>query len=185
RIDFWSKIQTEENKDRKLFIEVLKTEEENKFIRSDYAYEQYTRTETINGEEVVTPMATVYIIGFEVKDIKTPCLALVTKIEDGILNKTIKVLSLRESFGHTIFVIQTKRVNDKDCKTTLNELLSIFKQDHFAWENTEIGKYYLHQSENAEMQYIIDELHGMIMNPDIRKEIETEEKAIRAQHSEK
>ncbi|MDR2407373.1 MAG: hypothetical protein LBE13_04575, partial [Bacteroidales bacterium] len=121
---------------------------------------------------------------FEVKDIKTPCLALITEFEDGILGTT-KVLSLRESFGHTTFVIQTKRIDDKDCKNALEELLSIFKQDHFAWENTKTGKYYLHQPTNPEMQYIIDELHEMIVNSDIRKEIETEENALHAQHSKK
>jgi hypothetical protein len=180
RIDFWGKIQTDENKDRKLFIEVLKTEDENKFIKSDYLYEKYTRTEMLNGSEVITPMATVYIIGFEIKKIETPCLALTTEFRDEILGEKI-VLSLREPFGHTTFVIQTKKINDDDCKNPLDELLSIFKQDHFAWENTKSGKYYLRQVDNPEMKYIIDELHEIALNPDIRQEIETEEKALCSQ----
>jgi hypothetical protein len=178
RIDFWGRIQTEENKDRKLFIEVIKTEKEKNYIKSGYLNERFTRTEWIDGKEVLTPMAIVYILGFEIKNIKYPCIVISTEVQDAFLKETIKSLSLRDPFGLTNFIIQTKRVNDENCKMPLEELLSLFKQDHFAWENTKSGKYYLHQSEDPEMQYLLNELHEMIVNPDIRKEIETEEKIL-------
>ena len=77
-----------------------------------------------------------------------------------------------EKHTHNSYVIQTKKITDERYSTKLDKLLSVFEQKNFAYENSEIGKFYSHPSEEEDIQAITSLLNKMIVDPKERAEIE-------------
>jgi hypothetical protein len=95
------------------------------------------------------------------------------------------VLNIKASFienlTHNSYVIQAERITDDDYRTRLDKLLSIFEQANFVKEDSSMGKQYLHQSNDEDINIITSILHEIICDPEERKKLEMEEEAMRIQ----
>jgi hypothetical protein len=181
RIDFMATILTKKGKQRKILIEVQKSWDESDIMRfRNYLGEQYQRKEKINGKYVVLPITTIYILGFNLKEIESACIRVKRKYEDMLKKKRIKEKSaFIEKLTHDSYVIQTGKITDERCSTKLEKLLSVFEQNHFIKENSEIEKCYPHQQDDEDIQFITSILYEMVADPREREEIEKEAEAMR------
>ncbi|MDR0688095.1 MAG: hypothetical protein LBF55_05335, partial [Prevotellaceae bacterium] len=84
-----------------------------------------------------------------------------------------------ESLTHDSYIIQAERITDKRYSTQLDKLLSLFEQNHFLYEGSEVSKQYRVQSYDDDIQLITSVLHEMVADPKEREEIEKEAEAIR------
>jgi hypothetical protein len=181
RLDFMATIKTKQGENKKILIEVQKSWDESDLTRfRSYLGEQYTRTEIIDGQETVLPIIVIYVLGFNLEGVpyaSLRCGRFFTELQgENIVSVKSKFI---ECTNHDSYIIQTKRIKDARCRSRLDELLSLFEQDHFIWEKTEIGKEYLHQSEDEDIQLITSVLQEMIADPKEREEIEKEAEALR------
>ena len=181
RLDFMATIKTKQGENKKILIEVQKSWDESDLTRfRSYLGEQYTRTEIIDGQETVLPIIVIYVLGFNLEGVpyaSLRCGRFFTELqEENIVSVKSKFI---ECTNHDSYIIQTKRIKDARCRSRLDELLSLFEQNHFIWEKTEIGKEYLHQSEDEDIQLMTSVLQEMIADPKERKEIEKEAEALR------
>jgi hypothetical protein len=177
RIDFMATIITKKGEQKKILIEVQKSWDESDIMRfRNYLGEQYKRRE--KGE--VLPITTIYILGFKLKGIKSPCIKVDRSYIDMIRKKPIAArAAFIEKLTHNSYVIQTGRITDKRCSTKLEQLLSLFEQNHFVKENSEVEKLYPHQSNDEDIQFITSVLYEMVADPKERKKIEDEVEALR------
>ena len=181
RLDFMATIKTKQGKYKKILIEVQKSWDESDITRfRNYLGEQYKRKEIIDGQETVLPIIVIYILGFNLEGVpyaSLRCNHFCTDMQEE------DIVSVKSKFidctTHDSYIIQTGRIKDARCRNRLDELLSLFEQNHFVWENTEIGKEYLHQSEDEDIQLITSVLQEIIANPKEREEIEKEAEALR------
>ncbi|MDR3366888.1 MAG: hypothetical protein LBO71_07985 [Prevotellaceae bacterium] len=181
RIDFMATIETAQGEQKKILIEVQKSHDEDDLIRfRSYLGEQYKKLDRVNGVEIVLPITTIYILGFNLADISSPCVKVERTYVDMIHKKRIEVKApFIEKLTHNSYVIQAKRITDERCSTKLDRLLSLFEQAHFISAESKIGKQYLHPSGDEEIQFITSLLHEIIADPKEREEIEKEEEALR------
>jgi hypothetical protein len=182
RIDFMATIKTEKGKYRKILIEVQKSWDEDDLMRfRNYLGEQYKKKDIVNGKEVALPITTIYILGFNLAGIETACMRVKRNYEDMLEdNKPMAVESpFVESLTHDSYIIQTKRITDRRYTTNLDKLLSIFEQNHFFIDGSEVSKHYKMQSEDENIKLITDVLFEMIANQKEREEIEKEAEALR------
>jgi hypothetical protein len=84
-----------------------------------------------------------------------------------------------ENLTHDSYVIQACRITDVRYVTNLDKLLSIFEQKYFIVQGSEARKEYPYHPEDENMKLITDILYEMGANPEERKEIESEEEALR------
>ena len=182
RIDFMAHIVTETGETKKILIEVQKAFEEADLMRfRNYLAEQYKKIDKINGVDVVLPITTIYIVGFPLEGIESPCIKVERKYIDMVKNEPITTTTpFIEKLSHNSYVIQTKKITDERYSTKLDKLLSIFEQKHFVHTSSDIEKYYYHPTDKEEdMQLITSLLSKMIVDPKEREEIEKEEEALR------
>jgi hypothetical protein len=181
RIDFMATIETKEGNRQKILIEVQKSWDEEDVMRfRNYLAEQYRKVDKIDGEEVVLPITTIYILGGKLAGISSPCIKIERTYKDMIRETAIDVKSpFVEKLTHDSFVIQAQRIVDDRYATKLNELLSLFEQAHFLEEDSEISKQYVYKSDDEDIHFITTVLHEMVADPQEREEIEKEEEALR------
>ncbi|MDR2814387.1 MAG: hypothetical protein LBB79_07015 [Prevotellaceae bacterium] len=181
RIDFMATIETSQGEQKKVLIEVQKSHDEDDLMRfRSYLGEQYKKIDKVNGVEIVLPITTIYVLGFNLADINSPCVRVERVYVDMINKESIAARApFIEKLTHNSYVIQAKRITDKRCSTRLDKLLSLFEQDHFVSAESKIGKQYLRPSDDEEIQFITSLLHEIIADPKDREEIEKEEEAMR------
>jgi hypothetical protein len=181
RIDFMATIKTEEGRHRKILIEVQKSWDEDDLMRfRNYLGEQYKKKEKIDGTEIALPITTIYILGFKLAGIESACIRVSRSYEDLIEGKKIEARSpFIESLTHDSYIIQAERITNKRYSTQLDKLLSLFEQNHFLYEGSEVSKQYRVQSYDDDIQLITSVLHEMVADPKEREEIEKEAEAIR------
>jgi hypothetical protein len=183
RMDFMATIQTKEGEHKKILIEVQKSRDVEDLMRfRNYLAQQYTKIDKVNGVKIVLPITTIYFLGFNLPETNCPCI----KVDRKYINmKTKKVLDIKASFienlTHNSYVIQAERITDDDYRTQLDKLLSIFEQANFTEKDSSIGKQYLHQSNDEDINIITSILHEIICDPEERKKLEMEEEAMRIQ----
>jgi hypothetical protein len=181
RIDFMATIQTENGKHEKILIEVQKSWDEDDLMRfRNYLGEQYRKRENIDGKETILPITTIYILGFNLAEVKSACVKVKRYYEDMIEGEIIEIKSrFIESLTHDCYVIQAKRITDKRYSTKLDKLLSLFEQNHFYSADSEVSKHYHPKSYDDDIQLITSVLNEMIANQKEREEIENEAEALR------
>jgi hypothetical protein len=181
RIDFMATIEVREGEWKKILIEVQKSWDETDVIRfRNYLAEQYRRVDRINGEEVVLPVTTIYILGGRLAEIDSPCIRVERNYRDLVHGNVLDARSpFVEKLTHDSYVIQTGRITGERYGTKLNELLSLFEQAHFISENSEIVKQYTYRSDDEDIRFITSMLNEMVADPREREEIEKEEEALR------
>jgi hypothetical protein len=179
RYDFIATIKTESGEIKKVLIEIQKAKNAIDIMRfRNYLAEQYKKVDVVEEQSVVLPITTIYILGFKLPEIITPCL----KVERNYLDQINKVkLETKSDFveklTHDSFIVQVERISN-NYQTKLDKLLSIFEQSNFVGDN-KIIKEFMHDADSEEMKIVTDILHYSGTDPFEKKKIEDEQEALR------
>jgi methyl-accepting chemotaxis protein len=180
--DYIATILTDEGEQKKILIEILKSQDREDLLQvRNYLEQKHKTIDKVNGVDIVLPVTTIYVLWFDLPETDCPCI----KVDRQYINMiTKKVLEVKASFLEGLtpnsYVIQADRITDAH-HTRLEKLLSIFEQANFSRENSKIGKQYLHQPDDEDIKIITSFLHEIVCDPDEYKELEMEEEAIRIQ----
>ena len=179
RLDFLVTIKTESGEYKKILIEIQKAKNQIDVMRfRNYLAEQYKKEDTINEEKIVLPITTIYILGFKLTEILTPCIKVERNYKDLINNTTLEIKSdFVEKLTHDSYVVQVDRITDRYF-TKLDKLLSVFEQTNFV-DDKKIIKEFNHTADLEELKIMTDILHHSGTNPEEKKKIETEQEAWR------
>lgn len=179
RLDFIAVVKLENGERQKILIEIQKAGKEVDLMRfRNYLGEQYKKEDLVDGEKTVLPIKTIYILGFKLPTIESPCLHIERQYRDMLTDEMMDKRShFIERLTHDSYVVQVERIGDKH-QTRLEKLLTIFEQAHFIDENG-ILKDYPYDLDEDEFKLIVDILHHTGTDPVTRKEIETEKEAWR------
>jgi hypothetical protein len=179
RLDFIATIKTKTGERKKVLIEIQKAKNQTDLMRfRNYLAEQYKKEDIINNEKVVLPITTIYILGFKLNEIDTPCL----KVERNYIDHTNKInIDIKSDFveklTHDSFIVQVDRITSR-YQTKLDKLLSLFEQTNFV-DDKKITKEFTHEIDFEDMKVTTDILHHSGTNPEEKKKIETEQEAWR------
>ena len=179
RLDFIATIKTETGEYKRVLIEIQKAKNQIDLMRfRNYLAEQYKKEDIINGEKVVLPIITIYILGFKLPEILTPCIKVERNYKDLINKTTLEIKSdFVEKLTHDSYVVQVDRITDR-YQTRLDKLLSVFEQTNFV-DDQKITKEFNHTTDLEEVQIMTDILHHSGTDPEEKKKIETEQEAWR------
>ena len=180
RLDFIATIKTETGEYKKVLIEIQKAKNQIDVMRfRNYLAEHYKKEDTINDEKLALPITTIYILGFKLPEILTPCIKVERKYKDLINKVTLETKSdFVEKLTHDSYVVQVERITDR-YSTKLDKLLSVFEQTNFVDDN-KIIKEFNHNTDIEEVQIMTDILHHSGTDPKEKKKIETEQEAWRS-----
>lgn len=179
RLDFIATIKTETGELKKILIEIQKAKNLIDVMRfRNYLASQYGKEDDVNGEKVILPITTIYILGFKLPEITTACLKVERNYKDLVNNTKIETKSdFIEKLTHDSYVVQVERITDK-YQTKLDKLLSLFEQKHFV-DDRKIVKEFTHEIDNEDIKLTTDILHFSGTNTEERKKLETEQEAWR------
>ncbi len=180
RMDFVANIKTSTGEHKKILVEVQKAKNLVDVMRfRNYLGEQYKKEDIINGKKMALPITTIYVLGFNLPEIATPCLKIERNYKDLVNQKIITAKSeFAESLTHTCFIVQAQRITDK-FQTRLEKLLSIFEQANFIGSDG-ITKEFNHDTDVEELKIITDILHYAGTDPTEKKKMEMEQEAWRS-----
>ncbi|WP_051203789.1 hypothetical protein [Hugenholtzia roseola] len=180
RLDFIATIRTQSGELKKVLIEIQKAKNLIDLMRfRNYLAEQYKKEDKIDNEKIELPITTIYILGFKLPEIESPCIKVERNYRDLVHKTTLHQKSdFIEKLTHDSFVIQVERITDR-YQTRLDKLLSIFEQRNFTDEK-EITKNYVYSPDIEEMKTITEILHYVGTDPKERKQIEIEQEAWRS-----
>ena len=180
RVDFIATIKTDTGELKKVLIEIQKARNQIDLMRfRNYLVEQYKKEDTINEEKVILPITTIYILGFKLPEIETPCLKVERNYKDLINNSALTTKSdFVEKLTHDSFIVQVNRITDR-YQTRLDKLLSIFEQTNFV-DDKKIIKQFNHPTDIDEMKEATDILHYSGTDPEEKRKIEIEQEAWRS-----
>jgi hypothetical protein len=179
RLDFIATIKTDTGEYKKVLIEIQKAKNPIDLMRfRNYLAEQYKKEDKINKKNVILPITTIYILGFKLPEIESPCISVARNYID-LINKTtlLQKSEFVEKLTHDCFVVQVDRITDR-YQTQLDKLLSVFEQRNFT-DDKEITKDFTHEPDMEELKTITDILHYVGTDPKERKQIEIEQEARR------
>ena len=179
RLDFIATIRTESGELKKVLIEIQKAKNQIDLMRfRNYLGEQYKKEDFLNNKKVVLPITTIYILGFKLPEIETPCIKVERNYKDLMNNKIITTKSdFIEKLSHDCYIVQVDRITNS-YSTKLEKLLSLFEQQHFI-DDKKIAKEFHHELDNEDIKITTDILHHSGTNPAERKKIEIEQEAWR------
>jgi len=179
RLDFVATIKTETGEYQKVLIEIQKAKNAVDLMRfRNYLAEQYKKEDKINNETVVLPITTIYILGFKLPEIESPCIRVKREYFDLVNKITLYQKSdFVEKLTHDSFVVQVERITSR-YQTRLDKLLSVFEQRNFT-DDKEITKDFIHIPDIEEMKTITEILHYVGTDPRERRQIEIEQEAWR------
>ena len=179
RLDFIATIKTKTGEQIKILIEIQKAKNQIDLMRfRNYLAEQYKKEDKIDNQKVILPITTIYILGFKLSEIETPCIKIERNYKDLINKKIIdKKSDFVEKLTHDSFIVQVDRITN-NYSTKLEKLLSLFEQKHFVDEKR-IIKEFNHELDTEDIKLTTDILHFSGTNPAERKKIETEQEAWR------
>lgn len=179
RLDFIATILTKTGESKKVLIEVQKAQKEIDLMRfRNYLGEQYKKEDTINDKKVVLPITTIYILGFTLPEIDSPCLKVERNYKNLIDKSIVHTKSdFVEKLTHDSYIVQVERITGR-YQTRLDKLLSVFEQANFV-DDKKIVKDFTHETDLEEVKLITDILHHAGTNPAERKKIENEQEVWR------
>ena len=180
RLDFIATIKTETGEYKKILIEIQKAKNQVDLMRfRNCLAEQYKKADEIGGEKSILPITTIYILGFNIPEILSPCIKVERNYRDLIDKKILETKSdFVEKLTHDSYIVQVNRITNR-FQTKLDKLLSIFEQSNFL-DDKEIIKEFTHTIDNEDLQITTDILHHAGTDPQERKQIEIEQEAWRS-----
>ncbi len=179
RLDFIATIKTETGELKKVLIEIQKAKNQIDLMRfRNYLAEQYKKEDVVQDERVVLPITTIYILGFKLPEIETPCIKVDRSYKDLINKITLATKSdFVEKLTHDCYIVQVDRITDR-YQTRLDKLLSVFEQKNFI-DDKKIIKEFTHLPDLEEVAILTDILHYSGTDPEEKKKLETEQEAWR------
>ncbi|MEY5046724.1 MAG: hypothetical protein RLZZ175_83 [Bacteroidota bacterium] len=178
RLDFVATIKTENGEFTKVLIEIQKAKNHIDLMRfRNYLAEQYKKEDLVN-KKTILPITTIYILGFKLPEISSPCIKVERNYKDLVDNKIIDTKSeFVEKLTHDSYIVQVKRITAK-YQTKIDKLLSLFEQSNFI-DEAEIVKEFNHEIDLEELKLATDILHYAGTEPNEKKKIEIEREAWR------
>jgi hypothetical protein len=153
-------------------MQKAKHEEDLERFRT-YLAENYKRIDKINGEEVMLPIIAIYVLGFNLPEIETPCFRVNRTYEDLLTKKPIdKKSPFVERLTHDGYFVQVQRVHGKP-RTKLDALLSLFEQTDFE-DDEETAKFYTYRLKDPDVEQMAKMLQYMCADPKLRALLEAE-----------
>ena len=179
RLDFIATIKSENGDVKKVLIEIQKAKNQIDLMRfRNYLGEQYKKEDRVLEEKTVLPITTIYILGFSLPEIDSPCIKVERQYKDLITKSIIEKKSdFVEKLTHDCFIVQVDKITDR-YQTNLDKLLSVFEQNNFI-DDKKIIKQFPHPSDNEYVKLMTDILHHSGTNVEERKRIEAEQEAWR------
>ncbi len=179
RLDFVATIKTENGEFTKVLIEIQKAKNHIDLMRfRNYLAEQYKKEDLVNNKKTILPITTIYILGFKLPEISSPCIKVERNYKDLVDNKIIDTKSdFVEKLTHDSYIVQVKRITTK-YQTKIDKLLSLFEQSNFI-DEAEIVKEFNHEIDLEELKLATDILHYAGTEPNEKKKIEIEREAWR------
>ncbi len=179
RLDFLATIKTETGALKKILIEIQKAKNQIDLMRfRNYLAEQYKKEDIVNNENQILPITTIYILGFDLPEIDSPCLHVERNYKDLIKKEKINTKSdFVEKLTHDSYVVQVAKITNR-YQTKLDKLLSVFEQSNFV-DKSKIVKEFTHETDIDEVKIITEILHHSGTNPAEKKKIEIEQEAWR------
>ncbi len=183
RLDFIATIKTAEGASKKVLIEIQKANNLHDLMRfRNYLAEHYKREDIIDNGKIILPITTIYVLGFKLPEIKTPCLKVERNYKDLSNNRNLlKRSDFVEKLTHDSYIVQATRITDR-YQTRLDKLLSVFEQAYFI-DNKKITKEFHHSvdeiNELEDMKIMTDILHYSGTDPKEKEKIEIEQEAWR------
>jgi len=179
RLDFIATIKTETGELKKILIEIQKAKNQIDLMRfRNYLAEQYKKEDLVDNEKLVLPITTIYILGFPLPEIETPCLKVERNYKDQITKTILWTKSdFVEKLTHDSYIVQVDRITGL-YQTRLDKLLSIFEQTNFV-DDKKIIKEFTHEVDIEEIKIATDILHHSGTNSEEKKKIENEQEAWR------
>jgi hypothetical protein len=182
RLDYKVTTLDEQGTRQQFLIEIQKTSGSDNIMR----FREYV---AIGGykpkanNEIPLPLITVYILGFKLENIPTPCLKVERQYVDMLDSRILKT---REDFvellTHDAFIIQAPRIITSDFpKTNLERLLSLFEQKNFVDDNKTMN--YKYTPTDPIHKKMVEVLHYYGTDPEERKKIENEAYWMRFEES--
>jgi hypothetical protein len=180
RLDFIATIKTATGESKKILIEIQKAKNQIDLMRfRNYLAEQYKKEDEIKGEKMILPITTIYILGFKLPEILSPCLKVERNYKDLVNHSLIETKSdFIEKLTHDSYVVQVDRITNK-YQTKLDKLLSLFEQTNFVDER-KIVKEFTHEIDIEEIKISTDILHYSGTDNVERRKLETEQEAWRS-----
>ena len=179
RLDFIATIKTATGERKKVLVEIQKARNPLDLMRfRNYLGEQYKKQDEIDGQQVVLPIVSIYMLGFRLDEINASVVKVSRQYVDLITHEVIeKKSSFIEQLSHDCFVVQLKRIQPK-FQTKLEKMLSVFEQDYF------IDKYgtlkeFNHDADDEDIRLMVNRLHYFGTEPSEKKKIEDEQEALR------
>jgi molybdopterin converting factor small subunit len=179
RLDFIATVKTATGELKKILIEIQKAKNQIDLMRfRNYLAVQYKKEDIINEEKIILPITTIYILGFKLPEIPTPCIKVERNYRDLINKVTLDTKSdFVEKLTHDSYVVQVDRITDR-YSTRLDKLLSVFEQTNFI-DDKRIIKEFTHIADLEEVALMTQILHHTGTNPEEKQKIETEQEAWR------
>lgn len=179
RLDFVATVRTDDGERKKVLIEIQKARNIVDLMRfRNYLAEQYRKEEAIDDDPTALPITTIYILGFNLPEIDSPCVRVARQYVNLIDQSVMETKSdFIEKLTHDSYLVQVERITDR-YQTSLDKLLSVFEQRNFI-DEARIIKEYAHEADVEEVRLITDILHHTGTSPEERREIEKEREAWR------
>lgn len=177
RLDFKAIIIDENGNKKKVLIELQKSKYSTDLTRfRAYLGANYLRTETEKNSEgvetsAIYPIITIYILGYNIKDIPYMAVSVNHKIVNSTTNQPIDINSeFINHLNHRSHILQVRRLPEER-KSRLENFLTLFNQ---AWVTDK--KYILDlQNISDDFKDIAKYLQAPVMNDEFRRQLEVEE----------
>jgi hypothetical protein len=165
RMDFAATIKTKEEGEKRVIIEMQKA----KALNDVFRFRKYLGSEYSVSK---LPIIAIYILGFNLS-VDSPAFGNVPKYRDLLTNEELHVRDLFvEQLTHSAYFVQTLRIKPS-LNTKLDKLLSIFEQNNFIDADRTIKDYSL-AVDDPGVKAVIDVLHYVAADPQMRKELDKE-----------
>jgi len=182
RLDFVAVIKTEDGVKKKVLIEIQKASNFTDIMRfRQYLAKHYE-------EESPLEIIAVYILGFELPFLESAAIKVQREYKDLIAGKILKNAQKSEfadKLTHECYIVQIPRIKSKKMKTRLELLLSVFEQKNFIDPKHKRLKDYTHDIKDKGVLSVVTDLHSLIVDPEIQKQIADELEAVRVIELEK
>ena len=183
RLDFVATIRTKSGEQKKVLIEIQKSQKATDLIRfRTYLGEQYKQTDTIeikgNTIERTMPIVIIYMLGFVLPEIEAIAVKVNRTYIDIMYGGEVHSKSpFIESLTHDGYFMQIPRITaetfrDWENCTILQQLLSLFEQNYFV--EADFYKKYPYPITNKNMKRMIESLAYIVADP-VTKRIMQEE----------
>lgn len=160
---------------KKVLIEVQKSHKTTDLTRfRKYLGRQYARRSEIETDTGFLPIVSIYVLGFNLPKVESPCVKIERRYVDCIGSKVLEVQHpFIEGLTHDSYFIQTRRLAGRP-KTVLDKLLSVFEQNYFVETDTETRKAYNYAIEDEDLDLIIGTLRQAGESVAVQKDLEAE-----------